>query len=679
MNEQTYIRRMQMVSFGGALILLVLLVLAWTAGASGKEWRRVQKEQAEAVPGLETGIREIGLPGLGTTDRCVTCHPVLEDPRFDGNRPPLAAHPGAFLTDHPVDDYGCTVCHGGQGRALNKREAFAQDPGVHWPHPMLEQPFIQSSCGRCHLALFPGESGPSGDTLSGTGVLARGRDIFAREGCLGCHIARGVGGILGPDLTRQGEKTRHDYSFENVEGEQSISHWLKEHFRDPETVSPGSQMLKVDLAEEELDALATLVMGLSKPDMPLDYFSLEVLKEFKGTRHDLNGETAFQTLCSACHGKRGEGKDYATYRVGVPSLGNVDFQRLVSREYLRFTLEQGRSLRQMGTWSTDVSGLRSAETADLVGWLKYGIGRAVEAKPAESAEAGSDLYARHCATCHGDNGQGGIGVALNQDGLLHVATDDMLRTTLAQGRGNTAMPGWQLLGDEALDRLVAWVRTWGTYRHVFFPDLPEGREKEGSLLFHFSCSRCHGEFGEGGTGPAVVNRDFLAAAPDPFLVRTISEGRAHTAMFGWTSELVGGDRLDLQDLADLLAFLRARATEDPDYIHSGANPGSQDPGSLGYARLCAECHGNSGEGTRAPALNNQELLNAASNGYLLGTITLGRSGTPMPSWGYATTNRAALDPKERTDLVAFLRSWQKIRIPFPGTQEAGVSDELKNE
>ncbi len=90
-------------------------------------------------------------------------------------------------------------------------------------------------------------------------VFVKGKAIFTAEGCLGCHQARGVGGILGPDLTEQGEKTRHEYSFQNIEGEQTISNWLKEHFRDPEMVSPGSQVLTINLDEGEMEALATFV------------------------------------------------------------------------------------------------------------------------------------------------------------------------------------------------------------------------------------------------------------------------------------------------------------------------------------------------------------------------------------------------------------------------------------
>ena len=54
-------------------------------------------------------------------------------------------------------------------------------------------------------------------------------------------------------------------------------------------VSPGSQMLKINLEEGELEALATFVMGLSKPDIPFDYFSMATLNEFKGIREEMPG------------------------------------------------------------------------------------------------------------------------------------------------------------------------------------------------------------------------------------------------------------------------------------------------------------------------------------------------------------------------------------------------------
>ena len=75
--------------------------------------------------------------------------------------------------------------------------------------------------------------------------------------------------------------------------------------------------------------------------------------------------------------------------------------------------------------------------------------------------------------------------------------------------------------------------------------LPHADLEEGALRYHFLCSRCHGEFGEGETGPSIINADFLDAASNSFLYETIAEGREHTAMFGWSSDVYDQERLGI--------------------------------------------------------------------------------------------------------------------------------------
>ena len=122
--------------------------------------------------------------------------------------------------------------------------------------------------------------------------------------------------------------------------------------------------------------------------------------------------------------------------------------------------------------------------------------------------------------------------------------------------------------------------------------------------------------------------------------------------------------LGRQDISNLIAFMREQAHSPLTYIRPGSNPGDHNRGAVAYARRCAECHGARGQGVKAPALNNQEFLSAASNGFLMATITIGREGTAMPAWGYERSGEAALGQEEREDLVAHLRSWQRIRIKY---------------
>jgi len=681
-DEQKYTVVIQRVVAISAALLILLLVVAWVVSKPALEWRKVQREYAALVEGMpdslvqfsariERGLHEYAIDGLHRTDRCITCHMGMENPAMAGAPQPHTAHPAGFFEHHPPEDFGCTVCHHGQGRALTSADAHASDPEVRWDRPMLSQPFIQSTCGTCHLSVFSLNAG-----FEGAETFLEGQEIFNREGCLGCHKARGVGGIIGPDLTEQGEKTRSDYDFQHITSEQTVSNWLKEHFRDPEMVSPGSQMLAIDLPEAELDALSTFVLGLTRPEIDLEYFTLNTLEEFKGERAGLQPEMAFGMTCSACHGKSGEGKDYQEYETGVPAIGFTDFRRVVSQDYIEFTLLRGRSRRQMAVWSEDQSGLRQQEMQALVARLKRPSSRLnrpsgysppfdlQQFRTADSEEGGR-LFVKHCATCHGEQAKGGLALALQQEDLLKNASDSYLFETLVTGRGNAGMPAWENLTDEQVYAVVKYLRSWFPYA----PEVPgvsfgDADVADGRLKYRFLCSRCHGEAGQGQTGPAIINRDFLAAADDVYLYHVVAFGRDHSAMFGWSTDVYNAERLDRTTIGNIVKYMREEAADRPDYIHAGRNPGNSATGRALYWKHCTDCHGEQGEGESAPALNNQEFLNAASNGTLVATLTVGRGGTRMPAWGMETDSTAFLSGVEREHIVSYLRNWQRINIKF---------------
>ena len=108
--------------------------------------------------------------------------------------------------------------------------------------------------------------------------------------------------------------------------------------------------------------------------------------------------------------------------------------------------------------------------------------------------------------------------------------------------------------------------------------------------------------------------------------------------------------------------MRDVAAGERDYIYQGSNPGDATEGKGLFTANCAECHGENGEGTTAPALNNQEFLNTATNGYLIATVSIGRQGSKMPSWGIGNEEYPALNSEQRKDITAYVRSWQRFRI-----------------
>jgi mono/diheme cytochrome c family protein len=130
-------------------------------------------------------------------------------------------------------------------------------------------------------------------------------------------------------------------------------------------------------------------------------------------------------------------------------------------------------------------------------------------------------------------------------------------------------------------------------------------------------------------------------------------------MFGWSSDLPLSDRLGSTHISDIISFMRARRDSILDYIPAGMSTGRPLHGRELYTELCSSCHGRNGEGIKAPALSSQEFLSAATNGYLTATITLGRRGTAMPSWGRGTPEYRLLTTAERLDIVAHIRTWQR--------------------
>lgn len=244
-------RRMY-VSFAvlGTVSALLFGVSLWRDGS--REWKLYQRAFAEmerrhsarqGAPDVAVGspyrVRQIIVGDETRVDRCTTCHVGVEDPRFAGAEQPFAEHPD--IPRHAFEKFGCTLCHGGQGLATTTADAHGRV--AFWEEPLLEAPYIQASCGACHL----GE-------VEGAPLLERGRELFAQAGCVGCHKVRGVGGSLGPDLTRVGNHRRDP-------------EWHLRHFRDPASTSPGSMMPPFDyLPEEDLTALAVYMLSLK--DVP---------------------------------------------------------------------------------------------------------------------------------------------------------------------------------------------------------------------------------------------------------------------------------------------------------------------------------------------------------------------------------------------------------------------------
>ncbi len=168
-----------------------------------------------------------------------------------GYRSVLQTHPeqDVLLGKHPVDRFGCTPCHGGQGQALTAKAAHALTHAEYWLTPVLgldehtgrtseeTKGYMESNCRRCHDGVVMLDSGviPGTDQPKDYAPnLTKGLALFEDLGCHGCHAVEGYSAIediakVGPSLAKVGSKVKDTAWLEN---------WIKE----PEAYLPNATM-----------------------------------------------------------------------------------------------------------------------------------------------------------------------------------------------------------------------------------------------------------------------------------------------------------------------------------------------------------------------------------------------------------------------------------------------------
>ncbi|HFQ13731.1 MAG TPA: c-type cytochrome [Gammaproteobacteria bacterium] len=183
-----------------------------------------------------------------------------------------------------------------------------------------------------------------------------------------------------------------------------------------------------------------------------------------------NGAALYAENCAVCHGNEGKGG------VGVP-LALPDFQYAVSDRFLERTIRNGRPGRVMPAFRK----LSDAQIRAIVRHIRsWAPGKPIRYPSIEvrgNPERGAALFAKHCAACHGPNGEGGKGTgvtfsrprdlpiiapALNNRGFLHAASDQLIKATLMNGREGTPMVSFlkQGLSERDIDDIVSFVRSF---------------------------------------------------------------------------------------------------------------------------------------------------------------------------------------------------------------------------
>ncbi len=192
---------------------------------------------------LPTLTIQLGMARTARFDRCRTCHAGIDRveagnvPSFPFGHPrgaglanmvlenkypnPFATHPNPNLyltgaSPHPLQRFGCTICHDGQGSGTSFKDAShtPNDPYVYetwhekyhyasnhfWDTPMQPERLRESTCIKCHHSVV--ELGVHPTFGASAPKLYKGYNLIKEYGCFGCHEIQGFDGTrpIGPDL-----------------------------------------------------------------------------------------------------------------------------------------------------------------------------------------------------------------------------------------------------------------------------------------------------------------------------------------------------------------------------------------------------------------------------------------------------------------------------------------------
>jgi mono/diheme cytochrome c family protein len=372
-----------------SLLLLVSLAIA-PAKNYFSEWRHYQNQYLQMIRGrgeavtlqrhFQGGIQQIWLPELGVVDRCTTCHVGQNEASLaDVATQPFRRHP---VIPHRLDQYGCVMCHRGQGPATSVEEAHRST--LAWEQPILPARYMESSCGQCHR-----------NALAGTPQLNLGRHLLSRYGCVHCHT------VKLPDGTAM-RPTDDPPSLEHI-ADKTTREWIYAWLKDPQAYAVTATMPNFKLSDENARDISAFLIADST-SLPGDTAPVAASK----TPPDATaGPTLYgQSFCASCHAVQNAAGNIVGGDVG-PELTRVGNK--VKPEWLQVWLRNPR-IYDAGTAMPHYR-FDDRQVSVLTGFLQNktdsDLLANVHLEPAtpEQIVHGKTLVTEYgCASCHEING-----------------------------------------------------------------------------------------------------------------------------------------------------------------------------------------------------------------------------------------------------------------------------------
>lgn len=544
------------------------------------------------------------VPALGVVDRCEGCH----DP---------ARHPGKLVESHPIERFGCSPCHGGQGLATTA--TAAHNAAVDWERPLFTTLEREANCGSCHL----------GTTVPEAPTLTAGRRALAEHGCAGCHEVPGLDQPeVAPDLDGLAKKVKPA--------------WVRAWLSDPMAIDPTHRMPRFDLKPPQIEALTAYVLSLPGPDLgpPAPLGNPDRGKIAVATRR-----------CATCHRIEGRGGTFG------PSLDVAAAK--IEPAWMFAHLTDTHRLRP----SSRMPGFKipAAEAADIVAYAAEQWVPDTDQTPwkkfegdvhPELAETGKKLFvALGCRGCHFVTGVPFVRVGMPLTGMGDRRVSDLVRPGTAVAdiptwaskkvvaprtwdspdAAPSKMPAFRMTAVEATAIGVAVGSLHGKARPVAYLRTAKGAAAQlpggatARVVKRYRCLVCHRINGEGGDISRIPLDGAGSRMKRPWLERFLLSPTTLRMNQAERMPVLG---LDEADAARLAAWIETMLTDDRIVEVPAPTSDETSKGKQLYAdRGCPSCHLAEGKGTmKGPVLDGaSERLQFS---YLVAMLLRGQEVVP---------------------------------------------------
>jgi cytochrome c551/c552 len=468
-----------------------------------------------------TGAQINWVGGAGLVDRCQSCH-VGTDPALvpagmvltkadlgmaKSHDVPFTSHPDAeLLADHPLEKFGCSPCHGGNGRALDSVEK-AHGRYEHWLWPLFYPENYNAGCQQCHASDMVTEHGD---------VINEGRQLYRQRGCIGCHRYQGFDNQ--DEQLINARQELHQLATQKTQNELEIPRLQKRGDQAPDNVTAQRLYAEAtDLTvtdsrmdgqlEQLLDHTHNLLQEVKKVGPDLKEVRMKLNKDWIpywiGYTHEFRPTTKMpqfrlsqdqiQAIAAFIWQSGLTGPPLDAQNPGDAGHGKQLFE---SRGCLAcHSIGEGAALMG-GTFAANLSRVAEKENYNyLVRWIHDPRQRTRPYCPLEKRDIGPEDYAKH--------------------NLPYVFDLDHSRCpndgTELEVQQPTVMPSLRLTMDDSRDiasYLMTQKHSGMTYASADYMDNPALAVTGKALVRNFGCASCHeisGMEDEGRIGTELTN------------------------------------------------------------------------------------------------------------------------------------------------------------------------------